>query len=71
MYPQIIKTQDIQKTTAYHTAPQFLKKLLCKIDNRLLIEKGFIHYTKTGKILDNIGSRNVQVLKEIIKNKET
>lgn len=71
MYPNIIKIQDIQKTTPYNNAPEFLKKLLCKKYNILLIEKGFIHYNKTGEILDNIGIRNVQIMKEIIKTKKT
>jgi len=67
MHP-IITFDNIEKTNAYKNAPGFLKKNILKKTNRILLEKGYIHYINTGVFLDNIGNRNILIVKEIINN---
>jgi len=64
----IITIVNIESTFAYKNAPSFLQKNILKKENRVLLEKGFIHFNITGEYLSNIGNRNIQIVKEIINN---
>jgi hypothetical protein len=66
MYNNQVTIANIEKTTAYKNSPDFLKRNIVKKENRLLIEKGFVHFLSTNEILDSIGNRNQLILKELL-----